>query len=559
MRTETNEVTVMSNYKVHVKIGRKYREAFMSICDLVNAGCIDKSVVESCKPGQWIETSQYIFEYTGDLAAIDTGKQVGMMPEGASWFSGFRGGDNNSIMGTWHNLIETVATNYHKEFSLVEYLYDSKQRKAETLEQNKALIQNVVKALKLPCSKITNATAKDSLEDLYAVSLRMELFGGAGEPRPVLCKLYFRNQGGTVLPLLSEEALLKDEYISDIVEKQQSSNQETENNSTEIVDHVLNAVSNLISGNMACSFADSVLILNKTDIDAVNELVNLEPQDEVYLQCKKLKVLGISHIVWSDAAFNIYIAGKKAFLAKIGLNSTVNLYCCCNGKDRKLIENNIILCTSDDGRITRIRIHPNQEGLGLDQEALEMIHSESAFAHHFFPITCSELGKRNMECLRYRCDSNTLAFQVGDKVRRKCADCPYPEVIYRYGDGRVAYTPLLSYDSQTRTVVEEETSNCRFCRRSYVPAEVSANNLCNFCEESLEKANSQKADKDMQRTYKRYAAMLPISVRMSAGKRAKYCFENEDRLLFVVGHQKFFFDKLKLSDDGRIKKPQKRQ
>lgn len=549
----------MSNYKVHVKIGRKYREAFMSICDLVNAGCIDKSVVESCKPGQWIETSQYIFEYTGDLAAIDTGKQVGMMPEGASWFSGFRGGDNNSIMGTWHNLIETVATNYHKEFSLVEYLYDSKQRKAETLEQNKALIQNVVKALKLPCSKITNATAKDSLEDLYAVSLRMELFGGAGEPRPVLCKLYFRNQGGTVLPLLSEEALLKDEYISDIVEKQQSSNQETENNSTEIVDHVLNAVSNLISGNMACSFADSVLILNKTDIDAVNELVNLEPQDEVYLQCKKLKVLGISHIVWSDAAFNIYIAGKKAFLAKIGLNSTVNLYCCCNGKDRKLIENNIILCTSDDGRITRIRIHPNQEGLGLDQEALEMIHSESAFAHHFFPITCSELGKRNMECLRYRCDSNTLAFQVGDKVRRKCADCPYPEVIYRYGDGRVAYTPLLSYDSQTRTVVEEETSNCRFCRRSYVPAEVSANNLCNFCEESLEKANSQKADKDMQRTYKRYAAMLPISVRMSAGKRAKYCFENEDRLLFVVGHQKFFFDKLKLSDDGRIKKPQKRQ
>lgn len=558
MRTETSEVTVMSNYKVHVKIGRKYREAFMSICDLVSSGCIDKSVVEACKAGQWIETSQYIFEYTGDLAAIDTGKQVGMMPEGASWFSGFRGGDTNSIMGTWHNLIETVATNYHKEFSLVEYLYDVKLRRTETLEQSKALIQNVIKTLKLPYSKIVGATAKDSLEDLYAVSLRMELFGGAGEPRPVLCKVYFRNQGGTITPLSSEEALIKDEYICNIVENQQSAKNEGADNTTEIVDHVLNAVDHLISGKMASNFAECVLILNKIDADALSELVNMEPQDEVYLQCKKLKVLGISHVVWSDAAFNIYIDDKKAFLAKVGLNNAINLYCCCNGADRKLIENNVIICTSEDERTTRIHIHPDQENLGLDQDALEMIHSESAFAHHFFPITCSELSKRNMECQRYRCDSNTIAFQVGDKIRRKCADCPYPEVIYRYGDGRVAYTPLLSYDSQTRSVVEEETSNCRFCGRSYLPKEVSVTNLCNFCEESLDKAENTKADKDMNRTYRRYAAMLPISVRMSAGKHKKYCFENEDRLLFVVGSQKFFFDKLKLTDDGHIKKPQKR-
>ena len=560
MRTRTSEVSVMSNYKVHVKIGRKYREAFLSICDLVNSGCIDKSVVEACKPGQWIETSQYIFEYTGDLTAIDTGTQVGMMPEGASWFSGFRGGDNNSIMGTWHNLIETVATNYHKEFSLAEYLYDAKLRKTEMLGQCKKMIQNIVTTLKLPCTKIVGAAAQDGLEDLYSVSLRMELFGGAGEPRPVLCKLYFRNQGGTILPLEAEEALLKDEYIREIVEKQQPNNQQLEDNATAIVDHVLNAVSNLIGGNMACNFADSVLIQNKVDEDAVMELVNLEPQDEVYLQCKKLKVLGINHVMWTDTAFNIYVGDKKAFLAKIGLNNAVNLYCCCNSGDTKLIENNVIVCKSEeDGNVTRVRIHPDEEDLGLDSDTLDMIHSESSFAHHFFPITCSELGKRHMDCLRYRCDSNTIAFEVDGKIRRKCIDCPYPEVVYRYGDGRVAYTPLLSYDTQTRSVVEEETSNCRFCGRSYLPQEVSANNLCNFCEDALDKANSGKADQITGSTYRRYAAMLPLGARFGVGKNAKYCFENEDRLLFVVGKKKYFFDKLNLTDDGRIKKPKKRQ
>ena len=107
--------------------------------------------------------------------------------------------------------------------------------------------------------------------------------------------------------------------------------------------------------------------------------------------------------------------------------------------------------------------------------------------------------------------------------------------------------------------MEEETFICRICERSYLPKTVSANNLCEFCESAIEKASSGKADQETTRTYRRYAAMLPTGARIGVSKHAKYCFENEDRLLFIVGKKKYFFDKLNLTDDGRIKKPKKRQ
>ncbi len=550
----------MNNYKINVKIGRKYKDAFQSICDLYERKCIDPSVVISCTDNRLIETAQYIFEYTGAPTAIDTGTQVGMMPGGASWFMGFRGGESNSVMGTWHNLIETVATGYHKEYSLVEYIQNVSLHDNEAPEQSKSIIKNVASVLKLPFGRIEEANMEDSVEDIYAVSLRMELFGGAGEPRPVLCKVYFRNRGNVFFPLETSEADMVEKYISDIVGNKSGSNMQEESNETSIVDHVLNSISKLIEGELSHSFTESILVTNPTDAETIHELVRLEPQEEVHLQCKKLKVLGISHIRWIDMAFNIYVGDKKAFLAKLGLNNAVNLYCCCNANDSKLIENNVITCVSPEtGEVSKVRIDPSEEYLGLDEDTIEKIRSESSFAHHFFPITCSELVRRHVECTRYRCSCNTYTFEVAGKTRHKCVDCPYPEVVYRHGDGNVAYTPTLFYDTQTMSVTDTETATCRFCGRSYVAKELSANNLCDFCRTSFERFDAGEVGAEEIKTYRRYAAMLPISTRLGSMFKKKYCFENADRLLFVVGKNKYFFDKLNLTDSGWITKPEKRQ
>ena len=106
-----NEVAVMNNDKVYVKIGRQYRDAFRSICALVSSGCIDRSIIQACRDNRVIETEQYIFEYVGDVQTIDSGAVEGMLPSGASWFRGFRGAENDSVMGIWHNLLELVSTN----------------------------------------------------------------------------------------------------------------------------------------------------------------------------------------------------------------------------------------------------------------------------------------------------------------------------------------------------------------------------------------------------------------------------------------------------------------
>ena len=116
--------------KVYVRIGQKYQDAFYGICSLVNNGCIDSSIISSCKDYRWIETPGYIFEYTGENNGIDTGTEVGMLEDGASWFEGFRGGETNDSMSGWLELIETVAAYYHKEYSFVEYVQNTALRKA---------------------------------------------------------------------------------------------------------------------------------------------------------------------------------------------------------------------------------------------------------------------------------------------------------------------------------------------------------------------------------------------------------------------------------------------
>ena len=549
------------NSKVHVKIGRKYEDAFKAICKLVSNGCIDRSVIQSCTDDQTIETEQYVFEYTGEVETIDTGAEIGMTPSGSSWFIGFRGGESNNVMGIWYDLLELVASNYHKEYSLVEYVQNTVSRSDAEIENYKKTIRNVVEGLKIPISKIALAPQDESTEDIYACSVRLEVFIGVGEPTPLLCKVYFRKRGKSFSPLSTSEAAAVDEYISTLVSKNAGSDAlDKSSTETEIVDNVLNSVSKLIAGELSQSFTESVLITNEIDTETLNALLANETQDEVRLQCKKLKVLGISHIRWIDTAFNVFVESRKAFLVKFGLNGTVNLYCCCGAKDNKLVENNVIVCTSPDtGATTKITLKTDREDLGLNSEQLEMIQHNSIFADHLFQISCSELVRRNVDCVRYRCRCNTVAFEVDGKLRYKCADCPYPEVVYRHTDGTPAYTPLLNFDTATLSVVDEETETCRVCGRSYARSALNSTFVCKFCASAYEAVETKTVEEKHKRAYRKYAQMLPLTVRLGALFAPKYCFENADRLLFFVGNKKYFFDKLKLNDTGMISQPEKRQ
>ena len=557
-----NEVSTMNNNtKIHVKIGRKYRDAFQSICDLVKFGCINQSIVQSCRDDRIIETDSYVFEYTGDVAAIDTGAQVGMFAGGASWFSVFRGGESDDVAGAWHNLIELVSTSYHREYSLSEYIQDSFIHDDTIVTHYKELITKVADGLHIPISGVLPAAKDDSIEDIYAVSMRLELFSGVGEPRPLLCKIYFRKQNNVFYPIASDEAAVVDEFVSHLVSSQGSGVAEGEENSeTNIADTVLNSVSRLITGNLSRSFSESVLVTNPTDIETLDDFASNEPESEVRLECKRLKVLSISHVQWVDTIFDVYMDAKKAFRAKVGLSGAISLYCYCSNENNKLIENNVIVCRSPKtGLTTNITLDLSRADLGLSPEKLEMIQWGSAFADHRFPISCSELSRRRIDCTRYRCKCNTIKFEIDGKVRYKCADCPYPEVVFHHSDGRIVYTPTLRFDTDSLSVTENETDTCNFCGRSYEKSKLSSSFLCDFCDLALHASETGRATAEHRKNYARYACMIPFADRVFSLFAKKYCFENSDRLIFILGKKKYFFDKLGLTDSGMINKPERRK
>jgi len=545
----------MSN-KMFVQIGQKYQEAFYGICNLVNNGCIDSSIITSCRDGR-IETPNYIFAYTGQQGAINTGTEVGMLEDGASWFEGFRGGETDNSMSGWLELIETVAAYYHKEYSFVEYVQNSAMRNADEVEECRKAIRRVADRLNLPIGRITSAATEDSVEDIYVITLRMELFGGAGEPRPVLCKVYFQYRNGVFTPLRQSEAMKSEIFVNEVISEQKGASRPSydDKNETEVVDSVLNSIEKLIGGKMPYTFTESVLIANPIDMATIQELLDVEPQDEVRLECKKLKVLSINHIRWIDTAFNLFIDSQKTFLAKISPNNSMSWYCCCNSEDNKLIESNVITCRTEDGLVEEINIDVTKDDLGISDDAVERISLESAFSRHSFEVSCSELMRRHIQCKQYRCECNTVLFEADGKVKRKCADCPYPEVVLHYGNGESAYTPTLNFDAKTLQPVTQNTVACRFCGRHYITEKPASTYLCDFCSKAITSCENGSVGPEARVTYKKYAGMLPLSARI--GAKGKYCFENADRLLFVVGKNKYLFDKLTLQDTGVIAPPKK--
>jgi hypothetical protein len=258
--------------------------------------------------------------------------------------------------------------------------------------------------------------------------------------------------------------------------------------------------------------------------------------------------------------FYIYVEDRRAFRVKVGPNDSVTFFCTCNDENNCLIDANVITCKSPKtGMITKIEINPKKSDLGLNASTLELIRSESGFADHCFPVSCSELMRRNINCTRYRCKCNTIRFDVDGKPRFKCADCPYPEVVYRHPDGKLSYTPTLKFNTDTLSATESNTDTCRVCGRSYLITDLNSDFLCPFCASAYDAAESGDATEEQYKTYKRYAGVIPLSKRFGVSRKKKYCFENDDRLVFILGKNKYFFDKLNITENGFITKPEKRQ
>ncbi len=543
--------------KTYITIGKEYQSAFDSICVLFENGCIDKSIIERVDSAHTrIETSEFVFSYDDTSAYIRTEEVIGMTKEGATWFKAFRGGEMNNDMAAWHNFIESVSRNYHKNYSLFECEYEKESLSEGDLIKFSRIGEDFMSVFypDMHAVSVAELVGEASVEDVFVITLRVSLSGGTGESKPVLAKAFFRKNRDRFKPITAQEAEKMDDFLDSIIENR--TGEGVLGTDSAMIDRSLEALEMLVSDGEA--FSKSIMIDEKSDCDAVNAMVKSGPNEHVTLECTEIKPLSISHIRWSNNCFVIANEGKPVFNMIVSVDGKITVNCV--GCDALPVVDGSEI-TLNDGK--RVILDAEKKNFGLTDKEITAIRKNSAVAEHYTTITCFETKRRTgINCTRYLCKNNALNLGTKEEPEYKCKDCPYPESVYVYPDGRRALTKNLVYALDKMEMVDKkETFTCSSCHRSFTldsaqRAVRGGKGLCSFCSSALRQAQSEEpsADKDYA-LYKRYAQMLPVGIRLKTKASRKSAFEREDIILFVMGEKRFIVKKTDIKDTGALKSP----
>lgn len=532
-------------------VGSQYQEAFDSACRLAESGCIGSDVRVTREGGRKvIDNGTYVFVPGDDRADLEL-DDINMTGEGATWFGVLRGGENKNQNAVWVSFIETLASRYHKQFSLVEYM----ERPAEAAEEERKSRLLAEYADRLTAAlfpelvgryTVRKLTPQESAEDIYGVSMRIELSGGAGAAVPVLCKVYFKKTGHSMVPVSETEAQKINEYLRAV--KAPSNADGRGGKDATLVDEALVALESLIEGRESISFADALCYDAKEDAAAVKMLVDGSHEGNVTLECTRVKTLGVLHLKWNIAAADLCIGDRRLLRVVAGEGGRVTMNCLNCRKGYGLIENNEVRLQDENGTERVVTLDPGKPDLGLAKEKLQLVRESKRFREHLFRIVCKE-NLRNENCSAIVCEDEAFGFESDGKKIYKCKDCPYPEIVYRGTDGAARYTPSLVYARDKGALVDRSAVRyCSLCGRAF-SANVMQGARCRLCD------STDDGGKEAEETYRRYADILSVGRRLSAGK--KYCYEDDEMLVFVIGKKKYVFDKLDVGADGYIKAPRR--
>ena len=175
-----------------ITVGKEYKEAFESICSLIDAGCFNGLEIKRALGG--ITDGVHIFVYEenarNDLASV----RKGFDEDGASWFKVLRGETVQNDNAVFSEFIENVTGEYHKMYSVLEYTQKPKTKAQKEEERNgvfsavKAITENFLPQMN---ERFELREESEVAEDIYGVTVRLELSGGTGASVPVIGRVYF--------------------------------------------------------------------------------------------------------------------------------------------------------------------------------------------------------------------------------------------------------------------------------------------------------------------------------------------------------------------------------
>lgn len=543
-----------------IKIGYEYKNEFESICKLYKRGFLSDKVNIKRVTDTEIVTAANTFVYCDDEHGVNGAgdgaeSELKFDKNGASWFSGLRGAKFDSSSSDWEQLIADAAADYHKYYSMIEFRQNTESRRMEMGDTLSALLKKFNNDFLKPVLDggfVTSENYTTDAENFYAVSMRLEINGGA-QSEPLLGKVYFRKtRNGKYVPIKRTEARGIDDYIAAAVPSDGGSNADAHNEIVDgqLVGDVLNSA-DVLFGDENC--ADYILFNSKYTEKIEGMLKLLATSDEKELECTHVTVLGISHVEWQNFAYAIKKHGKNVLKLVVGLNNSISLYCTNCSKDGvALIENNNVLFDEDkfDGSYY---LDFDEPKLGLDETAIADIKTMSLFSEHLLTVSCPD-NPRNRDCARTICAKQAVEYvgAEGETVY-KCKGCPYPEVVYRNifdgaGDGG-KLTVTLNLDEQAFELTEAKTKRCKCCGRTF--SEFSGKSgYCRLCSSGTDPDEGKKL-------YKKYGKMLGLGIRLKHLFSAKYCKEDSNIIIFKLGNDQYVFDKLDANEFGYIEAPKK--
>lgn len=532
-----------------IRIGREYENAFRSICKLVENKCIDKKIVLSASliNNEIVESSnnnRFIFD--PQIQNIENGADEGMLDEGASWFKAFRDGEVDEGNASWLNLIEEVANNYHQKYSFVEFQQKEEEIDEETLRIQKNLINQFVNMFFYnlsSCQIVQDDKVKK--DNIYGVSLKIEVDGGTGEAEPVLCKVYFRQTNDEFTPITSEDALTLEGQLYQIIKADESDDSVVSSNETQAdngtsIDLVLNALESLIESG---KFSDSIILSTNEDVSIINKLIDRSADDITQLKCRSVSVFGISHVEWKNASYYLKDGSRNVLRFAFSMNNKFSVYC-ANCKNELLVDNNRFIMKEGFKEIKRLdSLEPH---FGYNGELIQEAKNNSLISDHLFQIKCNRNGR---QCTKIRCINQVIAFSESE-IDKKCKDCPYPEIITLDEKNRLTLTSKLTFVTDLMKLVSEEvdTRECIYCQRRFTRGAIKAG-ACPLCSQTEVELSEERKEKAME-LYKKYSGMIPMVSRIIRPFKEKYCFEDDGFIIFRLGESRFIFNKMDIKFNG---------
>ncbi len=551
-----------------VLVGKEYEKAFETVKFLIENGGlpVTKDFAYTVE-GDAIVSDAVEFRLTTTLGDEVEKTTHGYGPNGATWFAGLRGEEVNNDSALWNDVMTLAKDTYHANFSIVEY---RQQKKTEAeLEAAEREAEEIVKkfastffdGLNLDGASIRPVSSTSSTEDIFGVSLRLELATEAGEPFPVLGTVYFnritKDSGLQPIPRTQSAELNKN--ISEIVPDDTADGAELDvtpvnaaGESEDTIDVVLGALENLV-GDKKKNLAEYICF-NEDAVERIEITERQMSNGNFTLRCKRVDVLYITHIKKEAYICDLYVDNEPMLRFIMGINNRLSVRCLnCNSKEYLVVRDEMRY--QKGGKNFTVILDHNEENLGLTEEQIEDIKAGGRMKSHLMTITCGRTATRPGGCTRRRCATQIML--VGD--RDYCLDCPHPDVIYTDFRGRTHHVPSSVYTTDTLDFVpripaegqEFEYLNCEICGRRF-----SRDALVNGrCKTLCARADDTSENAAAARLYKRYSGMLPLLKRISTAFQKKRCYEDETMLLLTIGREKFIFDKINAREFGYLDKP----